>query len=900
VDAEGVALSVKEVPLPGEPGFWRAWGEAQMLLKSRMTHHLDGSVTGFVCTVQFAVPPGETKVGLSPWYSYGDYLRFVAALPADPRLQKDRIGTSDGGREHWELTMTDPAVPVGQKRRIFWHAREHAYETFSSFAIEGLVEFLLSPAAGEARRRFVFSIHPMTNPDGVANGFEYRHGYDYPQPRGPASGRLTFATMDRLRPDFAVTWHNWIAPRDVDVVFYTDGEQDKPSRRAWDLFTQRFPSPRGVGHRWESEANPLEKNWFGRQLSEANVHQYAMRRYGTKVWGWEMPWWGRDEGDPTQQARQAGASFVRAFLATLERIEAGEGSEIRTTKSEIRKVAAVPRWEMHEFELHGRCHVGNPFRDAALVGEFTAPSSKRITVEGFHDGGDTWRLRFAPDEEGEWRYLLRGEGVELFESGQLRCVAPKDHGFIRIHPENLYAFAYADGTAFFPMGDTCYGLFDDSPITPELRRSYLETRRRQHFNFVRMTIGHSETQAARDPAFWAWGGTPARPELDQFNPVFFRGLDELFRDMASRGMNIELILLNFYRRPFTDTKLWTPARERLWLRYVLARYAAFNHVFLWTFANEYETHPDGRYRLDRPGDVEWAKTRARLVKQLDPYRHLVTVHPVISASSQGVSPRDPFVPPWRIGPFFGQNTAFDVLSQQTSAAYAREWNSAAQRWFQSCLADPADPWFTVEWDEKQGCWTGDVPGVNRSIAADRIYRKPVLNTESGYEYLPGHPTERKQVHHTDKVRRTAWRVVCAGGYFAAGFNGTIGHNDVWNRIDAPPRYTFTVQDAGAAAQMGALYEFFAGLPFWRLQPFAGVTGAEAVALAEPREVYVAYLPHGGTVTMDLARGPAPQGECLHVGVVLDAGLQTRSESVFYKGFTPGDWTSVPIPAKLLP
>jgi hypothetical protein len=178
-----------------------------------------------------------------------------------------------------------------------------------------------------------------------------------------------------------------------------------------------------------------------------------------------------------------------------------------------------------------------------------------------------------------------------------------------VHPQNPYAFAYADGTAFFPMGDTCYGLYDDSFITPALRREYLDTRRGQHFNFVRMSVGHSEARAAADPAYWAWGGTPAKPDLDRLNPVFFRGLDQLFHDLLARGMNVELLLLNFYRRPFTDTSMWTPARERLWLRYVVARYAAFNNVFLWTLANEYETHPDGRYRLDRPGDVEWRKRR---------------------------------------------------------------------------------------------------------------------------------------------------------------------------------------------------------------------------------------------------------------------------------------------------
>ena len=211
--------------------------------------------SGWVCTVRFSAPPGETKVGLSPWYTYGDYLRFVQSLPEHPHLKKTRLGTSDGGREHWELTITDPDVPTESKRTIFWHAREHAYETFSSYAMEGLVAYLLSDAAAEARRRYQIVLHPMTNVDGVAQGYEYRSGYDYPQPRGTATGKLTFDAIDRLRPHFAVTWHNWVAPRDVDCLFYTDSEDGKASRRAWDLFTQRFPSPRGVGHRWESETN---------------------------------------------------------------------------------------------------------------------------------------------------------------------------------------------------------------------------------------------------------------------------------------------------------------------------------------------------------------------------------------------------------------------------------------------------------------------------------------------------------------------------------------------------------------------------------------------------------------------------------------------------------------------
>ena len=54
-----------------------------------------------------------------------------------------------------------------------------------------------------------------------------------------------------------------------------------------------------------------------------------------------------------------------------------------------------------------------------------------------------------------------------------------------------------------------------------------------------------------------------------------------------------------------------------------------------------------------------------------------------------------------------------------------------------------------------------------------------------------------------------------------------------------------------------LYDFFVALPFWRLQPFEGVTGAAAVALAEPGKVYLVCLPQGGKVTVDLSAAQAP-------------------------------------------
>jgi hypothetical protein len=63
-----------------------------------------------------------------------------------------------------------------------------------------------------------------------------------------------------------------------------------------------------------------------------------------------------------------------------------------------------------------------------------------------------------------------------------------------------------------------------------------------------------------------------------------------------------------------------------------------------------------------------------------------------------------------------------------------------------------------------------------------------------------------------------------------------------------------VQDEGAGAQLRVLYDFFTALPWWRMQPFTGVTG-DAVSLAEAGQTYVVYLPHGGTTTVDLTGPP---------------------------------------------
>ncbi len=216
-------------------------------------------------------------------------------------------------------------------------------------------------------------------------------------------------------------------------------------------------------------------------------------------------------------------------------------------------------------------------------------------------------------------------------------------------------------------------------------------------------------------------------------------------------------------------------------------------------------------RLDLPEDIEWAKATAKYIKGQDPYKHLVTIHPVISASTNGFRPDDPYDKPWRIGEFFGQGDEIDVISQQTGQV--------------------------GEWDETLQCWIGDDPYLVDSLASDRKYQKPVINTENGYKFLRDYPNYNRQIHHTDKLRRSAWRIVCAGGYFASGFSGTLGMSDFWNIIDSKNKYSFIIKDEGAPSQLSLLYKFFNDLPFWRMQPYYLMIGHKFGQICPPMIKY---------------------------------------------------------------
>lgn len=105
-------------------------------------------------------------------YSYQRMETFISSIEGRDFVSKEELAKTKEGRSIDLLTVTDPKIPDHDKRTVFIMAMQHAGEDAGTFYLEGMIYYLVSEKAEavEARKRFVFKLIPMMNPDGVFNG----------------------------------------------------------------------------------------------------------------------------------------------------------------------------------------------------------------------------------------------------------------------------------------------------------------------------------------------------------------------------------------------------------------------------------------------------------------------------------------------------------------------------------------------------------------------------------------------------------------------------------------------------------------------------------------------------------------------------------------------------------
>ena len=125
---------------------------------------------------------------------------------------------------------------------------------------------------------------------------------------------------------------------------------------------------------------------------------------------------------------------------------------------------------------------------------------------------------------------------------------------------------------------------------------------------------------------WAWGGSRSAPRFDLFNLDYFQSVDRIIRRIDKLGLGIEMIMEGWgFEFPFNHRAWFTAEWEELWLRYLIARYDAFNCVCFWTPLNEYEYYPNGDWH-HKPAADRWALRISRWMKRTAPHGHIVSMH----------------------------------------------------------------------------------------------------------------------------------------------------------------------------------------------------------------------------------------------------------------------------------
>jgi hypothetical protein len=273
----------------------------------------------------------------------------------------------------------------------------------------------------------------------------------------------------------------------------------------------------------------------------------------------------------------------------------------------------IQRWDQFEIALRGP-QEGNPFLEVSAGADFRQ-QNRSARVDGFYDGDGVYRIRFMPDEEGEWTYTTFSNRQELANhTGALRCVAAKDSNHGPVQVANTFHFSYADRTPYRPFGTTCYAWAHQEQA---LQEQTLSTFRHAPFNKMRMCIfPKSYVYNNNEPPFYPFPrSSDGINDFSRFNPAFFQHLEWCIRSLLDLGIEADLILFHPYDR-WGYSKMPADVDGR-YLRYTIARFAAFRNVW-WSVANEY--------------DLVKSKTMAdwdrffRIIQASDPYGHLRSIH----------------------------------------------------------------------------------------------------------------------------------------------------------------------------------------------------------------------------------------------------------------------------------
>lgn len=393
-------------------------------------------------------------------------------------------------------------------------------------------------------------------------------------------------------------------------------------------------------------------------------------------------------------------------------------------------------------------------------------TGRQLTVHGFFERDAAnqivFKIRFNMSEVGDWTYVVSCT-KQANPAATCNVTAPSkffrvrsstQKGFLRRDASRPSKFVYDSGFHPFIWGQTYYQIVNQPVSGYNNWQTAVTNSKDKGLNKVRMLLYPWWNYYAQYGDSQPFNGPTTSPNHNAINLNHWRKFDEvvnyLYNQIDSEGsrMLAEIILFkDAATRKNPDGSTTTldgfrtfgdPTQDDRYIRYAVARYAAFPNV-MWSLSNEWQ--------IAKNDSAYWENRAATLGAKDNP------------ATPQNES--NPSYDPWMFNASRTQQRATSIHPRNET-----RFSFAASAWpahdvLQFSIGHPP-------------CVPGSNPCVNSdewanfSILNNLIDNRPVVNDE--YGYLNSKLGDCPNVFTADNQRRAMWAIAVGGGY------GTFGDN----------------------------------------------------------------------------------------------------------------------------
>ena len=287
----------------------------------------------------------------------------------------------------------------------------------------------------------------------------------------------------------------------------------------------------------------------------------------------------------------------------------------------------VEKWQPTDFVFKADPGSRNPF-DIGISAVVKKPDGTSFKVNGFYNGGNTWIIRLSADMEGKWQFVTNSAEKALNgRKKSFTCVKntnSKIHGKLEVNKDNPHYFIYQDGTSPYVLGYEADFIWSVDLGKDDLSRTeqFLDKISGSGFNYIILNAFAYDTQWRKGhtgefdfgpPAMIPWEGDMTNIDYSKLNIPYWKHYDKVIEAMYRRGI-VAHIFLKVYNKAVIWPAAGSPDDDR-YFKWIVDRYSAYPNI-VWDFAKEsyYEK------------DVDYKKRMLKLIRETDPYNHLITLH----------------------------------------------------------------------------------------------------------------------------------------------------------------------------------------------------------------------------------------------------------------------------------